>query len=227
MKLSLLSELNAARAARKAATVATNLPGGEQRLILNPAGDPLEEPVRAALRAGKSRTIATAAGDEVFLAVHMPAPRLVIVGAVHVSQALAPMAEALGHRVAIVDPRTAFATPDRFPEIDLRAEWPEVALPDLVLDPFTAFAALTHDPKIDDPGLIEALRAGCYYVGALGSRKTHAARRERLLAAGVPPAEIDRIRAPIGLPIGAASPGEIALSILAEITAALRLPGPA
>lgn len=224
MKLALLSELNAARAARRAAVVVTALDGGAQRLVLDPAGDPLESELRAALRAGKSGAVDGPDGARVFLTVHAPSPRLVIAGAVHISQALAPMAAALGFAVTIVDPRTAFATPERFPEIDLRAEWPDVVLPGLTLDPFTAFAALSHDPKIDDPGLNAALAAGCFYVGALGSRKTHAARRERLRAAGATEAALDRIRAPIGLPIGAASPAEIAVAILAEITAARRLP---
>lgn len=223
MKLDLLAGLNAARAARRAAVVATVLDGGAQRLILDPAADPLREPVEAALRSGKSCVVESADGP-VFLNVHLPPTRLVILGAVHVSQALAPMAAALGHRVTVVDPRTAFATGARFPGVELVADWPDVALPALGLDRHTAFAALTHDPKIDDPGLIEALRAGCFYVGALGSRKTHAKRLDRLQAAGVAPEALGRIRAPIGLAIGASSPAEIAVSILAEIVAATRLP---
>lgn len=225
MKLDLLAALNAARAARRPAVVATPLSGGEPRLILEPDGDPLAEAVEAALRAGKSRVVETGDGP-VFLNVHRPSPRLVILGAVHVAQALAPMAAALGHHVTVVDPRSAFAAKERFPGVDLVADWPDRALPGLGLDPFTAFAALTHDPKIDDPGLVRALSSGCFYVGALGSRKTHAARRERLLAVGVEAQAFDRVRAPIGLPIGAASPPEIAVSILAEITRAMRLPEP-
>ena len=223
MRLELLSELNAARAARRAAVVATALEGGAQRLILDPAGDPLAEAVEAAIRSGKSGLVDSPEGP-IFLNVHRPPTRIVIVGAVHVSQALAPMAAGLGHHVSVVDPRTAFATEARFNGVDLVADWPDRALPAIGLDPFTAFAALTHDPKIDDPGLVEALRADCFYVGALGSKKTHAKRVERLAAAGVAREKIDRIRAPIGLPIGASSPAEIALSILAEITQAMRLP---
>lgn len=222
MRLDLLAELNAARAARRAAVVATTLDGGTQRLILDPAGDPLETEVAAALRAGRSRTVETADGPA-FLNVHLPPTRLVILGAVHVSQTLAPMAASLGHHVTVVDPRTAFASEARFPGVDLVADWPDRALPRIGLDPFTAFAALTHDPKIDDPGLVEALKAGCFYVGALGSRKTHGTRCERLAAAGLAPEALDRIRAPIGLPIGASSPAEIAVAILAEIVAAQRL----
>ncbi|WP_020185855.1 XdhC family protein [Methylopila sp. 73B] len=224
MKLDLLAELNAARASRRAAVVVTELPGGAQRLVRDPAGDPLEAGIRAALRSGRSGVV-EANGARWFLTAHVPAPRMVVTGAVHISQALAPMAAAIGFAVTIVDPRTAFATPERFPGVDLRAEWPDVVLPDLALDPFTAFAALTHDPKIDDPALKAALDAGCFYVGALGSRKTHAARRERLAAAGASEEALDRVRAPIGLPIGAASPAEIAVSILAEVLAALRRPG--
>ncbi|GBD47598.1 XdhC family protein [Methylopila sp. Yamaguchi] len=224
MRLELLAELNAARASRRAAVVVTELPGGAQRLVQNPAGDPLEAEIRAAIRSGRSGVV-EADGARWFLTAHVPAPRMVVTGAVHISQALAPMAAAVGFEVTIVDPRTAFATPERFPGVDLRAEWPDVVLPDLALDPFTAFAALTHDPKIDDPALKAALDAGCFYVGALGSRKTHASRRVRLAAAGVSEDALDRVRAPIGLPIGAASPAEIAVSILAEVIAALRRPG--
>jgi len=222
MRLDLLSALNAARAARRAAVVATALDTGEQRLVLDPAGDPLEEAIGRALTSARSGVVEDPAGRSVFLNVHVPPPRLVLTGAVHIAQTLAPLAASLGYEVAIVDPRTAFATPERFPAVELRAEWPETALPDLGLDAFTAFAALSHDPKIDDPGLAEALARGCFYVGALGSRRTHAARLERLKAQGVLPAALDRIRAPIGLAIGASSPAEIAVAIMAEITAVLR-----
>jgi xanthine dehydrogenase accessory factor len=225
MRLDLLAALNAARAERRAACVVTELASGEQRLVLEPEpSDPFAGEIRAAFASGKSRTAEDADGKAVFLNVHVPSPRLVLLGAVHVSQTLAPIAASLGYVVTVLDPRTAFAAPERFPGVELIAEWPDVALPKLGLDAFTAFAALTHDPKIDDRGLTAALAAGCFYVGALGSRKTHAARIDRLSAAGIDPADLDRIRAPIGLPIGAASPAEIAVSIMAEITAALRKP---
>lgn len=133
------------------------------------------------------------------------------------------MARLLGHDIAVVDPRTAFATPERFPNVPLYAEWPDDVLPKLGMDRYTAFVALTHDPKIDDPGLHQALRSNCFYIGALGSRKTHATRVQRLKDAGFTDEQIGRIRAPIGLNIGAISPAEIALSIAGEITAALRL----
>jgi xanthine dehydrogenase accessory factor len=122
----------------------------------------------------------------------------------------------------IVDPRTAFATPERFPDVTLKAEWPDVALPPLGVDRYTAFIALTHDPKIDDPALMHAFARDCFYIGALGSRRTHAKRVERLTAAGASPEAVARIRAPVGLAIGAISPAEIAVSILAEVTQAWR-----
>jgi xanthine dehydrogenase accessory factor len=148
----------------------------------------------------------------------------VIVGAVHISQALAPLARSLGYDVTVVDPRSAFASPERFPNVPLIAEWPDVALPPLDIDHYTAFVAVTHDPKIDDPALLHALERDCFYIGALGSLKTHARRAERLKALGASEADIARVHAPIGLEIGAISPSEIALAIMAEITAELRLP---
>jgi xanthine dehydrogenase accessory factor len=163
-------------------------------------------------------------GARVFLTVHVPPPRLVITGAVHISQALAPMARLLGHDVTIVDPRTAFASVERFPEVKVIAEWPDVALPPLGIDRYTAFVALTHDPKIDDPALLHALARDCFYIGALGSKKTHARRVERLKQQGMTDADIARIHSPIGLAIGAVSPAEIAVAIMAEITARLRQP---
>src|SRR5436305_7660668 len=163
-------------------------------------------------------------GKRRFVTVHAPTARLVITGAVHISQALAPMARMLNYDVTIVDPRTAFASAERFPDVPLIAEWPDTALPPLNIDHYTAFVALTHDPKIDDPALAHALERNCFYIGALGSRKTHGKRAERLKAHGAKPSDIARIHAPIGLPIGAVSPSEIAVAIMAEITAQLRLP---
>ena len=156
--------------------------------------------------------------------VQAPHPRVVVTGAVHISQAMAPMARALDLDLVVIDPRTAFATAERFPEVTLLAEWPEEALPRIGLDAYTAFVALTHDPKIDDPGLVAALRSDCFYVGALGSRKTHGRRLERLTEAGFDASATGRIHAPIGLDIGAVSPAELALAILAEIVATLRGP---
>ena len=173
------------------------------------------------LRTGKSGMEDTAEGS-VFLTVHVPAPQLVIIGAVHISQALAPIGKLLDYDVTIVDPRTAFASPERFPDVRIVAEWPDVALPPLNVDRYTAFVALTHDPKIDDPALLHALARDCFYIGALGSRKTHARRVERLKQQGVSDANVARIHAPIGLDIGAVSPAEIAVSIMAQITERLR-----
>ena len=149
----------------------------------------------------------------------MPPVRLVVIGAVHITQALAPMATLLDMAPEVIDPRTAFATPERFNGIDLVAGWPEPVLVEKPLDRWSALLALSHDPKIDDWPLMAALRAGCFYVGALGSRRTHAKRVERLLEAGFANTDIARISAPVGLDIGASSAAEIALSILADIVA--------
>lgn len=224
MELSLLGALNAERQARRAVIVATGLADGTARLLKDgevPADDPLGPEAAARFRSGRSG-IVEIAGERLFLNVHLPPPRLVAIGAVHIAQALAPMAAIAGLDVTIVDPRAAFAAPERFPAATLIPAWPADVAADLALDRFTALAALTHDPKIDEPALEAALAADCFYVGALGSRKTHARRVERLTAAGVAPAAIARIAAPIGLDIGAATPAEIAVAVLAEIIAALR-----
>ena len=225
MKQEILAELNAERAARRPVIVVTEVPSGAQRLIkaADFAGDSLAAELDKHLRMGKSGMIEVG-GRKLFLTVHAPVARLVITGAVHISQALAPLARSLDYDVTIVDPRTAFASPERFPDISLIAEWPDTALPPLNVDRYTAFVALTHDPKIDDPALLHALQRECFYIGALGSRKTHAKRLDRLKAQGISEAALARIHAPIGLPIGAVSPAEIAVAIMAEITAVLRLP---
>ncbi|WP_306222756.1 XdhC family protein [Bosea beijingensis] len=225
MELSTLAALNEERQARRAAVLVSDLAGGTQRLVKQAeiAADPLAELLERQLRSGKSGMV-EADGASYFLTVQAPHPRVVVTGAVHISQAMAPMAKALDLDLVVVDPRTAFATPERFPEVTLLAEWPEEALPRIGLDAYTAFVALTHDPKIDDPGLVAALRSDCFYVGALGSRKTHGRRLERLTEAGFDETATGRIHAPIGLDIGAVSPAEIALAILAEIVATLRGP---
>src|SRR5918997_538557 len=223
MHLSLLSALNAERAARRAAILITDMAGGEQRLVreAEAARDPLAPVLAERFRSGKSGTV-EADGRQMFLNVQVPPVKAVVVGAVHISQALAPMAPGLDLDITIIDPRTAFATPERFPGVLVLAEWPDAALPRLGLDRYTALLALTHDPKIDDPALVAALKAECFYVGALGSKKTHARRVERLQEAGFGEADVARIHAPIGLDIGAVSPAEIAVAILAEMVAALR-----
>src|SRR5205807_2531481 len=228
MKLDILKTLNTERAARRAVIVVTDVASGTQRVVkaAEVAADPLRETLEARLRSGKSGMAETAQG-RVFLTVHVPPPRLVITGAVHISQALAPMARLVGYDVSIVDPHTAFATQERFPDVPVIAQWPDEALPPLNVDRYTAFVALTHDPKIDDPALLHALARDCFYVGALGSKKTHARRLERLKAQGVTDAALARIHAPIGLAIGAVSPPEIAVAIMGDITVCLRQPAPA
>jgi xanthine dehydrogenase accessory factor len=205
--------------------VVTDVSNGDQRLVKagDIATDPLSVELGRQLRMGKSAMI-EADGRKLFLNVYAPTAKLVIIGAVHISQALAPLARSLDYDVTVVDPRTAFASPERFPDVPLIAEWPDVALPPLNIDAYTAFVAVTHDPKIDDPALLHAFQRDCFYIGALGSRKTHAKRGERLKAQGATEADIAKIHAPIGLSIGAVSPSEIAVSIMAEITAQLRLP---
>jgi xanthine dehydrogenase accessory factor len=223
MRLSLLSDLNAERAARRAAVLVTDVASGEQRIVREAevGGDLLAQDLQESLRRGKSGLVERD-DRQFFLTVQTPPVRLVVIGAVHISQALAPMAKDLDLDVTIIDPRTAFATPERFPDAPVLAEWPDAVLPDVGIDQYTAVVALTHDPKIDDPALTAALRSKCFYIGALGSRKTHERRVQRLTASGFTEADLARIHAPIGLDIGAVSPAEIAVSILAEIVADLR-----
>ncbi|MBN9470306.1 MAG: XdhC family protein [Bosea sp.] len=225
MELSLLSALNAERAARRAAVLVTDIGTAAQRVVkaAELQQDPLAELIDRQLRTGKSGSVEVD-GKAYFLTVQAPPPRLIVTGAVHISQAMAPMAKLLDLDVTVIDPRTAFATPERFPEVTLLPEWPDEVLKRQPLDAYTAFVALTHDPKIDDPGLVAALNSDCFYIGALGSRKTHGRRLERLAAAGFDEAQTARIHAPIGLDIGAVSPAEIALAILGEIVSTLRGP---
>ena len=224
MRLDILKALNEERIARRPVIVVTNQDTGAQRLVKGGDihNDPLKDLLEKHLRSGKSGIEETPEG-KVFLTVHVPSAKLVITGAVHISQALAPMGQLLGYDVTIVDPRTAFASIERFPDVKVIAEWPDVALPPLGIDRYTAFVALTHDPKIDDPGLDIALKSDCFYIGALGSRKTHARRVERLKTErGFTDNDIGRIHSPIGLDIGAVSPAEIAVAIIGEITQRLR-----
>jgi len=220
----IVRRLAAARRAREAVLTITDLDEGRGELVFETASvEPsLRNEVAKAFASGVSREVAVA-GRRLFLKVDLPSPRIVVIGAVHISQVLAPMAAMAGFDVTIVDPRTAFATPERFREVDLVTEWPADALSDRPLDRYSALVALSHDPKFDDLAIDEGLRAGCFYVGALGSRKTHAKRSERLAAAGVAESELARIHAPIGLAIGAANPPEIAVAILAEIIQSLRM----
>jgi xanthine dehydrogenase accessory factor len=223
MRIEILKQLNEAKRARRAAILVTDLATGEDRLALE--GEALEgvsaDALHRAFLSGKSGLVEEE-GKSFFLNVHVPPPRIVVIGAVHISQALAAMAPVAGFDLEIIDPRTAFATPERFAGVRLTADWPEDVLKDAPLDAFTALVAVTHDPKIDDYPLVSALKTGCFYIGALGSRKTHAKRVERLKEAGCTDAQIGRISAPIGLDIGASTPGEIAVAILGDIIQALR-----
>ena len=221
-----LKALNAERRARRAVILVTDLGDGRDRIVREGdvvAGE-LGGAIAKAFRSGNSGAV-EAEGRSFFLNVHLPQPRLVVIGAVHISQALAPMARVAGYPVEIIDPRTAFATEDRFPDVALYPEWPETVLNQRPLDSYTALAALTHDPKVDDFALKAALDANCFYVGALGSRKTHAKRVERLLALGATADQVASIHAPIGLDIGAASPAEIAVAVLAQIIRTFRMRG--
>ena len=202
MKRETLDALRAARRERHAVALVTELGSGVQRLA----------------EAGESRT---GVDDETFTHVFRPTPRLIVVGAVHIAQKLVPLARLAEFAVDVVDPRTAFASPERFPDVGLSHDWPDKAVAALKPDSATALVSLTHDPKLDDPALIVALRSPAFYIGALGSRKNHAKRLERLKGEGFDDAALARLHGPVGLPIGALSPGEIAVSIMAEIVATL------
>lgn len=217
-----LAELQRARAANRPVVLATRLPDGAQRLLPDQnAPRALSDAALQGLRDDSSRTV-QADGETWFLQVHNPPLRLVVVGAVHIAQALVPMAVQLGYGVTVADPRRAFATDERFPGVAVSTDWPDEALDALRPDSRTAVVTLTHDPKLDDPALDRALRSDAFYVGALGSRKTHAARLARLRELGHADPALARIRGPVGLPIAAVTAPEIALSVLAEIVAVRR-----
>jgi xanthine dehydrogenase accessory factor len=230
MRRETLAALRADLAAKRPVVLATDLGSGESHLI-HPSGDgggfepALLAQARQAALDDQSRQW-EGPGGPVFLRVYNPPVRLVIVGAVHIAQALAPMASLAGYDVVVVDPRRAFATELRFHGVELSREWPDEALARLGLDRRTAVVTMTHDPKIDDPALAAALRSESFYIGALGSKKTQAARRERLLKQGFDEAALARLHGPVGLPLGAVSTAEIAVSILSEMVACLRK-GPA
>jgi xanthine dehydrogenase accessory factor len=218
----------AARDEHRAAVLATELATGETRVLYPNAGGPneggesaLADAAANTARRDQSATV-EAEGKKWFLTVFNPPLDLAIVGAVHIAQPLARMAALADYAVRIVDPRTAFATPERFPEVVLSHDWPDEALKRAPLTERSAIVALTHDPKLDDPALAAALNSRAFYIGALGSKTTHARRLERLKAHGFAPGQLARIRGPIGLDIGARSPAEIAIAILAEMTATLR-----
>jgi xanthine dehydrogenase accessory factor len=224
MKAAVFQALRQARAAQRPVVLATDLTSGRQLLLdqdsLRLAGDlALNETLAAGAQQALAQDRSAFDGNTgVFLQVFNPPLRLIVVGAVHIAQALVPMAQVLGYAVTVIDPRRAWASAERFPGVNLTHDWPDEALTALRPDRRTAIVALTHDPKLDDPALTLALRSPAFYVGALGSKQTHEKRRQRLAEAGVSEAAFARIDGPIGLPIGARSPAEIALSILGKIT---------
>jgi xanthine dehydrogenase accessory factor len=227
MKAATLKALLKARAAKTGTALVTDLESGAQTLIADGAasgdidlGPALMRFVEDTLAADKGMT-ADLDGQRYFIQVFNPPRRLIIVGAVHIGQIFAPMAALAGYEVIVVDPRGAFATEARFPGVTLNSEWPDDALEALDIDKRTAIVTLTHDPKLDDPALKVALSKEPFYIGALGSKKTHAKRVERLTAAGVSKQAIERIHAPVGMDIGAMSPAEIAVSILGQMTETL------
>jgi len=228
MRAEVLKALNDARAAKRSAVLARRLSDNAQTLWVE--GEPIlgerwpeavEEAARAALGRDRGAKV-EAEGATWFLQPFNPPLRLIVVGAVHIAQALVPMAQLAGYDVTVVDPRRAFASDARFPDVTLRHDWPDEALRALAPDRRTAVVTLTHDPKIDDPALEGALASDAFYVAALGSKRTHGARVERLQAQGFTEAQIARIHGPAGLALGAVSPAEIAISVMAEMTQVLR-----
>ncbi len=229
MNRDLLAALNRARAGKRRVCLVRYLADGAEALAVDGRAEigtippDVAEAVEDALRRDRSAMVETSRGGT-FLQVFNPPLRLIVVGAVHIAQALAPMASLAGYHVTVVDPRRAFATDSRFPDVAMTRDWPDEALAALAPDRRTAVVTLTHDPKLDDPALDVALRGEAFYVAALGSRRTHAGRLERLRALGHDEAALARIHGPAGLEIGAVSPAEIAVSVMAEMTQALRRP---
>lgn len=215
-----LARLVKARKAREALVVVTPL-GAGQSTVHARHDNGLDSSIAARFQSSKSG-VEEAPGGEVFVHALVPPPRILVIGATHIGQVLSELVRITGFEAVVVDPRPAFAAEARFGATRLMTEWPQDALPKLGLDAYTAVAALAHVGHIDDEALKLALRSECFYVGALGSRRTHAKRVERLLAAGLTDTEIGRIKSPIGLDLGASTPPEIALSVMAEILRALR-----
>ncbi len=230
MDKNILIGLNKERKVRRAVIVLNDLGAGTATLIFEDRRETANIPpeiaeyIEPVLRSGKSRMVRVEE-REYFLNVYLPPTRLVVIGAVHISQSLALIAQNTGFDLEIIDPRTAFATPERFKNTQLSVEWPQTILEQRPLDSYSALIAVTHDPKIDDFAIIAALNAGCFYIGALGSRKTHAKRVERLTGQGVSKEQLEKIHAPIGMDIGAANPAEIAVAILAQVIGSFRQRG--
>jgi xanthine dehydrogenase accessory factor len=218
----ILAALEAAKRDKRPVVLATSLPGGAQRLLPDPAAPAeLNAAAEQALRDDRSGTVKIGGADW-FLHAHNPPVRLIVVGAVHIAQALVPFATQCGFAVTVVDPRRSFASDERFPDVAISTEWPDEALDALRPDSRTAVVTLTHDPKLDDPALDRALKSPAFYIGALGSRRTHAARLGRLRALGHGDAALARIQGPVGLNIEAVTAPEIALSIVAELVGVRR-----
>ena len=231
MKTTDLAALNTARRNGKPTLLITDIDSGAQTLVIDGAanGDiAVTGAVAAAIeraRAEDRSRLAQIEGRRLFVQIFNPPRRLIVVGAVHIAQPLVPMARLAGYAVTLIDPRGAWATPERFPDVEIDRRWPDAALEGLAPDSRTAVVTLTHDPKLDDPALHVALRSDAFYIGSLGSKKTHRTRVERLTEAGFDEATIGRILGPVGLSIGATSPAEIDVAILAQITDVLRHPG--
>lgn len=222
MNAAQLAALREATEARRPVAFATRLPDGAAYILPDPVA-PAGLAAEAASMLAEDRTGTVQIGGEAwFIESRNPAPRAIIVGAVHIAQSLAPLAVSMGFAVTVIDPRRSFASADRFPGVATRTDWPDEALDVLVPDRRTAIVTLTHDPKLDDPALIRALASDAFYIGALGSRQTHAKRLGRLRDAGFAEMALARIRAPVGLDIGAVTAPEIALSIIAQMVAARR-----
>jgi len=226
MKSEVLDRVLASIEAKRPVVLATNLESGEQRLLRPAEGGDEQERARVAeaLRLDTPVTTEPEVGPRCFYQPFNPPLRLVLVGAVHIAQPLCVIATLAGYEVTIVDPRSAFADAERFPGVTLNRSWPDAALESLHLDARSAVVTLTHDPKLDDPALSVALQSDAFFIGCLGSKKTHATRLKRLRQAGFSDAELERLRGPVGLPIGSRSPAEIAVSVLAQVIETLRRP---
>jgi len=230
MRTSDLTALNVARRDGTPVILITDIETGAQTLSIDGAAtggiivtDAIAAAIERARIEDRSR-LSDIDGRRLFVQIFNPPRRLIVVGAVHITQPLVPMARLAGYAVSVIDPRGAWATPERFPDIDIDERWPDAAMESLRPDSRTAVVALTHDPKLDDPALCAALKSDAFYIGALGGRKTSASRAVRLAEAGFDPADIARVKGPVGLDIGAISPAEIAISIVAELTQTLHRP---
>jgi xanthine dehydrogenase accessory factor len=228
MKRAVLRQLQKARAAKRPVALVTDTDNGEEALIDDGEvvsgalmlSAPVLHEVDSAIRYDRAGRLPEPYHD-LFVEVFNPPLRLILVGAVHIAQKLAPMARLADYEVTIVDPRRAFATDTRFPSVALRHDWPDDALKELDPDRRTAVVTLTHDPKLDDPALVQALNSPCFYIGALGSTRTHAKRLERLSQEGFPDSQLERIHGPLGLPLGGRAPAEIAIATMAQMTQVL------